>query len=687
FAGWAHGRQIAHTLAAPEVDTTYTATYVPSEPFDAAYYDNTTFSGAPVLTRQDQDVDFHWGEGSPAPGVPADVFAARWTKTQFFGAGRYRFTVSADDGIRLYLDNQLVIDAWAGSSGTPLMHDADFGTGNHSIKVEYQEHFGAASARVVWTRAPDQPNDTYLAEYWNMAPESVATPAIPFAPAQYSAAEFALDHVWGEGSPAPGIGPNKFVARWTRTMSLAPGDYRFRVTADDGVRLIVDGVRVIDRWIDQPPTTYERTLPMDGSPHNVVMEYYENSGGATAQLDISQVGEMTQPSDWHAEYWNHTPTDPFEIPTRTPDVVRSDPSVAFEWFGGSPAPTITDDNFIARWTRTDTLSAGRYRFSGTADDGLRVFVDDVPIVDMWHPQHTNFSVDVDIPAGTHAIRVEYFESGGDAAAVVDYARIGGVGPHTVGFAGEYFDNRDLSGTALVTRHDETVDYDWGIGSPDPTIPVDNFSARWTQTTDFAEGNYVFSVTADDGVRLYVDGHRLIDKWIYQGPTTYTTAVALPPGEHTVVMEYFEAGGGAVARLDYHTTTDPAPPLPSTGPPITAEYFTNTTLSGTAALTRVENAVDHTWGIGSPDPTIPVDNFSARWTQTTDFAAGTYHLSATGDDGIRVFVDGQLAIDGWADHAATTYTTGIALTEGSHAIVVEYYEHSVDAIAKFSITPA
>jgi PKD repeat protein len=599
FAGWSDGHTIAHTVAAPDADTTYTATYVPSEPFIGAYYDNTTFSGTPVLTRQDQDVDFDWGEGSPGPAVPADVFAARWTKTQYFGAGRYRFTVSADDGIRLYLDNRLVIDRWAASPGTLLTYDADFGTGNHAIKVEYNEHFGAAAVKVGWARAADQPSDTYLAEYWNMSPESVAAPAIPYAPPLYSTTEFTVDHVWGEGSPAPGIGANKFVARWTRTMSFAPGDYRFEVTADDGVRLMVDGVRVIDRWIDQPPTTYERTLPMDGGPHNVVMEYYENSGGATAQLEISQVAEVGEPSDWQGEYWNDpTPASPPAVPTRTPDVVRSDSSVLFEWFGGSPAPTITPDNFIGRWTRSDTLSGGLYRFSGTADDGIRVFVDDVPIVDMWQPQHTNFSVDTNIAAGVHNIRVEYFEAGGDAAAIVDYVRVGDIAPDTIGFTSEYFGNRDLAGSAILTRHDDAIDYDWGIGSPDPVIPVDNFSARWTQTTDFADGNYLFTVTADDGVRLYVDGHRLIDKWIFQGPTTYTAAVALPAGQHTVVMEYFEAGGGAVARLSYQQTSDPAPPLPSTGPPITAEYFSNPTLDGTPARTRVETTVDR-WTTSRP----------------------------------------------------------------------------------------
>ena len=96
-----------------------------------------------------------------------------------------------------------------------------------------------------------------------------------------------IDHDWGEGSPGAGIAANRFAARWTRTLSFAPGDYEFAVTADDGVRLYVDGALVIDKWIDQAPTTYRTTLPLDGGPHNIVMEYYENGGGAVARLDYT----------------------------------------------------------------------------------------------------------------------------------------------------------------------------------------------------------------------------------------------------------------------------------------------------------------------------------------------------------------------------------------------------------------
>jgi hypothetical protein len=298
---------------------------------------------------------------------------------------------------------------------------------------------------------------------------------------------------------------------------------------------------------------------------------------------------------------------------------------------------------------------------------------------------------VALPAGPHTIVMEYFEAGGGAVAKLHYSQTADPAPPLPGtgppVTAEYFTNPTLSGAPALTRTEGEIDNEWFGGSPDPVIPVDNFSARWTQTPDLAAGSYVFSVTTDDGVRLFVDGHLLIDKWIWQGPTTYTTAVALPAGPHTIVMEYFEAGGGAVAKLHYSETTDPAPPLPGTAPPITAEYFTNPTLSGAPALTRAEAKIDNDWFAGSPDPVIPVDSFSARWTQTATYAAGSYHLTATGDDGIRVLVDAQLVIDGWSDHSATTYTADLALSEGEHTVVVEYYERGGDAIAKFSVTAA
>ena len=120
--------------------------------------------------------------------------------------------------------------------------------------------------------------------------------------------------------------------------------------------------------------------------------------------------------------------------------------------------------------------------------------------------------------------------------------------------GEYFSNISLSGLPAMVLDDGAVflNFDWGVTSPGIScgIPIDNFSVRWTRTLYFDAGSYEFTVTADDGVRLYVDNTLVIDKWIDQAATTYKTMVPMAAGSHTIKLEYYEHGGAAVAKLSW-----------------------------------------------------------------------------------------------------------------------------------------
>jgi glucose/arabinose dehydrogenase len=685
FAGWSDGKRIRHLITTPAADTTYTATYQPSQPFAAKYYDNTTFSGSPVLTRQDADINFAWGDGAPDPALPENGFSVRWTKTQHFGAGRYKFTAVADDGVRLFIDGRRVVNQWQGPANTEFTHTVELGEGSHTIKMDYVEYGGGAVASLTWDSAFDQPTDAYRAQYWNMPP---GVNVIPSTSPELAGDEEKIDHDWGEGSPGEVIATNHFAARWTRTMSFEPGDYEFAVTVDDGVRLYVDGMLVIDKWIDEAPTTYRTTLPLDGGPHEIVMEYYENGGGAVARFDYAQIGDPPVDSAYHAAYWNVPDmTGAPTIPTGPATLERDDETLDFNWVDGSPGASITADRFVARWTKTATLSAGLYRFSGAHDDGMRAYLDNVPVVDAWTFGNADYSVDKIVTGGTHELRVEYFEGGGDARAEFTYDRIGDIGdvvPADGPYVADYFDNRTLQGAPVLTRQDAAINFDWGGGRPGDGLPVDNFSARWTKSVTFAEeGSYKFTVTGDDGVRLLVDGEKVLDKWFPQGATTYTVTRQLTEGPHEIVLEYFEAGGDAVARFGYERTSDPPPPPLPPPEPFAAEYFDNSTLSGQPVLTRTDDAIDFDWGEGAPSPLVPANLFSARWTRTKTYAAGTYRFSVTGDDGIRVLVDGTQVVNGWFYQAPTTYTADVPLPEGDHTVVVEYFEHTVGAVAKFS----
>jgi len=113
---------------------------------------------------------------------------------------------------------------------------------------------------------------------------------------------------------------------------------------------------------------------------------------------------------------------------------------------------------------------------------------------------------------------------------------------------------------------------------------------------------------------------------------------------------------------------------------TAEYFGNKDLAGPPLVTRCEPApISYDWGTASPVPgIIPEDNFSVRWTGSFDFEDATYQFLALNDDGVRIYVDGVPIIDAWLDQASGFYFQNVPMTAGMHTVVVEHYEHFVDA---------
>jgi hypothetical protein len=107
---------------------------------------------------------------------------------------------------------------------------------------------------------------------------------------------------------------------------------------------------------------------------------------------------------------------------------------------------------------------------------------------------------------------------------------------------------------------------------------------------------------------------------------------------------------------------------------TAQYYNNETLNGSPVLV-VQNitGVNFNWGNGSPDPSVNVDSFSARFTSTQTFNAGDYEFVATSDDGVRVYIDGQLALDKFISRVLTTDRFTRTMTAGTHTLIVEYSE--------------
>ena len=271
-----------------------------------------------------------------------------------------------------------------------------------------------------------------------------------------------------------------------------------------------------------------------------------------------------------------------------------------------------------------------------------------------------------VPAGSYTVTATATDTAGNVTTVTGTLAV------VTGWKGEYFANNALTGTPALTRIDADINVDFGTGAPATGLPVDNFSIRWSRTVTMADaGTYTFSAGADDGVRLYVDGTKVVDSWIATAYAVRTVNVPLTAGSHTVVMEYNDLGGSARATLAWAVI--PASVCPATVTGFKGEYFPNATLSGGAVLCRDDAAVNFDYANGAPAAGLPVDNFSVRWTKTQDFAAGTYTFSAGADDGVRLYVDGTKVVDSWISTPYLVRTVSVPLTAGSHTVVMEYNE--------------
>jgi PA14 domain len=140
----------------------------PTGDLRAEYFANPNLEGEPVVTRCEPYIDVDWQFGPPrtqgseageATGsdqgnnLPEDNFSVRWRGDIEFAEGSYVLTAGSDDGMRVWVDDQLVIDRWGISPYAEQTAELHLSGGVHAVRVEYYEDIGTAAARVAWAPA------------------------------------------------------------------------------------------------------------------------------------------------------------------------------------------------------------------------------------------------------------------------------------------------------------------------------------------------------------------------------------------------------------------------------------------------------------------------------------------------------------------------------------------------------
>lgn len=142
------------------------------------YYNNPDFSGSPSFSRLDSQINFNFGAGSPVSGfINPNNFSIRWTTTEDFSEGRYRFTVVVQDGARVVIDGQIIIDQ-LGNTGSQQSFSADYNVpeGIRQLQVDFVAREGNSAVQFFWTPLEALPDPEFT-------PGPTATPAPTSLPA------------------------------------------------------------------------------------------------------------------------------------------------------------------------------------------------------------------------------------------------------------------------------------------------------------------------------------------------------------------------------------------------------------------------------------------------------------------------------------------------------------------------
>jgi PKD repeat protein len=412
-----------------------------------------------------------------------------------------------------------------GSSGTTPFTRTVIEGSNNSVSAPSPQTFGGTDYEwVSWSDGGAQSHNvvasgssTYTAAYaGNQPPLASASGAPTNGPTPLTV------NFYGSGSSDPEGGPLTYA--WEL----------------DGDGAFDDSTVVSPTHTYTQPGTYQARLRVTDEQNQSATSVPITISANTTPTGKPPVQLMCPKGQYLAQYFAN------QTLSGTPAFTRCEPAIANDWGRGGPGNGLGDNGFSVRWTGRFDFAAGVYAFTTRADDGVRLWVDGRQLVDVWVDRGaTTYRASKTLARGEHEVKLEYYENGANAVVALRWR---GCAPRR--WVAEYFNNRTLSGTPTFGRCDRVVSFNWGAGGPGNGVSANNFSARWVGRFAFRARSYRFTARTSDGIRVWVDGSRLINQWRNQTIRTFTATRAMTAAEHEVRVEWYERTAEAVARVSW-----------------------------------------------------------------------------------------------------------------------------------------
>ena len=420
------------------------------------------------------------------------------------------------------------------------------------------------------------PIPTWTAEYFNNKDLSGNPVHVEGVGNSYHAKDVnVLSLNWGLDSPA-NTPTDNFSARFTTRRYLEPGLYQIQTGSDDGIRVIIDGQKVTDRWVDRGITVDSDSgyFYSTGKEHDIKIEYYEHTGGAAIDFKIRKANPIDEPTDgsvWRASIYNWNPTEGSQPPqdffmngneakkigsVNLGSHTRSDGKfgLAVDWQDGAidGDSRLPHDNFAIRAYTHKHLEAGKtYKAHVKGDDGYQLFASQWHTgykVDMltnrreestqWEQNYGGyktyeFTVD---HTGWYDLHIEMYEAGGlsEFDFVLDEGSGGSYYPELAGLSDDEWDRQ--SGDDNQFRSDSP----WGGGD------------RRDKTDDRIEQIYTDLSNAIFGTRHHMTSGYAYDESYYNGFGLWHAGIDLGAPVGTSVKAIL---GGTVAWVSNPGTND------------------------------------------------------------------------------------------------------------------------------------